>query len=437
MSYPLWEVPFLGGGLLIAIVAVVHVFISQFAVGGGLFLALTERKGREAGDKAWLAYLKRHTKVFLIVSALLGNVTGVGIWFTIALINPQGTSILIRTFVWGWAIEWCFFMIEVAAILLYYYGWDRIDAKLHQLIGWIYAGASILTMAVINGILSFMLTPGRWLETGSFWHGFLNPGYLPSLVMRGGAALALAGLYGLVTSTVLSDGPLKERLGKWTSKFILVAFGLFATGGLWYLFVVPAGARELAMGGAAPVTIMNAMTIIISMIVLTATYFGPFRRPGFTSVTFAAVLLTLGLLATGGAEWVREGIRKPFIIYDYVYSNGTFATQQKDPKGILTQARWSVYGDIARAPDKVAGGEDVFRIQCASCHTVQGYNGVGPLVKGWTADFAAHQIDRLQMLKGYMPPFLGNEAERDALAAYLVSLNDTPKEAKANATAKP
>jgi cytochrome bd-type quinol oxidase subunit 1 len=118
MSYPLWEVPFLGGGLLIAIVAIVHVFISQFAVGGGLFLALASRKGYRAQDKLWLAYLKRHTKFFLLVSVLFGAVTGVGIWFTIALISPAGVSSLIRIFVWGWAIEWCFFLIEISAILL-------------------------------------------------------------------------------------------------------------------------------------------------------------------------------------------------------------------------------------------------------------------------------------------------------------------------------
>ena len=45
MNYPIWELPFIGGGLLIAAVAVVHVFVSHFAVGGGLFLVLTEMKG--------------------------------------------------------------------------------------------------------------------------------------------------------------------------------------------------------------------------------------------------------------------------------------------------------------------------------------------------------------------------------------------------------
>jgi hypothetical protein len=43
MNYPIWDVSF-GAGLLIALVAGIHVFVSHFAVGGGLFLVLTERK---------------------------------------------------------------------------------------------------------------------------------------------------------------------------------------------------------------------------------------------------------------------------------------------------------------------------------------------------------------------------------------------------------
>ncbi len=424
MSYPLWELPYLGGGLLIAMVAVIHVFISQFAVGGGLFLALAGRRAYATGDAEWLTYLKRHSRFFLLASLLFGAVTGVGIWFTIGLISPQATSILIRTFVWGWAIEWCFFLIEVSAILLYYYGWDRVTRQTHQLLAWVYAGASFLTLVVINGIVSFMLTPGRWLQTGSFWDGFLNPSYLPQLVMRTAASLALAGLYGLVTATWQAKPALRQRLVHWTSRFILTAFALFPVGAAWFLAAIPEHSRALALGGAAPVAIMFGLTIILSLIILGASYFGPYLRPTNTSVTFAVVLLTLGLLTTGGAEWVREGIRKPYVIYGYLYSNGVFVAQAPAPQGVLASARWSLYGSVEGAPDTAAAGQDVFRVQCASCHTVEGYNGVGPLVRGWTEEYAAHQIERLNMLKGYMPPFMGTAQERDALARYLLTLND-------------
>ena len=41
MNYPVWEIPIFGGGLLVTIIATVHVYIAHFAVGGGLFLVLS------------------------------------------------------------------------------------------------------------------------------------------------------------------------------------------------------------------------------------------------------------------------------------------------------------------------------------------------------------------------------------------------------------
>ncbi len=43
MNYPVWDLFTLGGGFWIAFIAVVHVFVSHFAVGGGLWLVLALR----------------------------------------------------------------------------------------------------------------------------------------------------------------------------------------------------------------------------------------------------------------------------------------------------------------------------------------------------------------------------------------------------------
>ena len=44
MNYPVWDLTTFGGGFLIAFIAVVHVLVSHFAVGGGLFLVALEGK---------------------------------------------------------------------------------------------------------------------------------------------------------------------------------------------------------------------------------------------------------------------------------------------------------------------------------------------------------------------------------------------------------
>ena len=37
MEFPVWQLSTLGGGFLIIVIAVLHVFVAHFAVGGGLF----------------------------------------------------------------------------------------------------------------------------------------------------------------------------------------------------------------------------------------------------------------------------------------------------------------------------------------------------------------------------------------------------------------
>src|SRR5512143_3958278 len=155
MNYPLWDLP--APGLLIATVAILHVFVSHFAVGGGLFLVLAERKARRERDEALLGYVRAHSRFFVLLTLVTGAITGVGIWFVIGLVHPDATSTLVNAFVWAWAIEWTFFATEIAAAMVYYYGWDRLDARTHQRVGWIYSAAAWLSLGVINGILSFML----------------------------------------------------------------------------------------------------------------------------------------------------------------------------------------------------------------------------------------------------------------------------------------
>ena len=140
MNYPIWDIP--APGLLIAAVAIVHVFISHFAVGGGLFLVMAERKARRESDPALLAYVERHSRFFVLLTLVGGAMTGVGIWFTIALVHPSATASLIASFVWGWAIEWTFFVIEIVAAMVYYYGWHRLTPAVHLRVVWIYFWAA-------------------------------------------------------------------------------------------------------------------------------------------------------------------------------------------------------------------------------------------------------------------------------------------------------
>ncbi len=429
MNYPLWEVPLLGGGMVIALIAIAHVFVSHFAVGGGLFLALTERKARREDNRELLVYMKGHARFFVLLTLVFGAVSGVGIWFAIGLAHPAGTSLLIHTFVWGWAIEWCFFLVEIAAALVYYYGWDRLSPRTHMRIGWIYFIAAYMSLVVINGILSFMLTPGRWIETRSFWDGILNPSYFPSLFLRTGVALSLAGLYALLTASMIRADQARARNVRYASKWVFAGFGLLPPAGLWYLFSIPESARHIAFGGAPPVTIFLFLSLGFSLFIFVFTWLIAWRMPARMSPALAALFLVVGFSVTATSEWVREAVRKPYIIHRTMYSNGILPEQVRElsQSGFLPHARWATVREVTPA-NRLDAGAELFRFQCASCHSLDGYNAIRPLIKGWRETFIAAQLKNLDELKGFMPPFVGTDEERRALAHYLAGLWGFPPE---------
>jgi mono/diheme cytochrome c family protein len=77
-----------------------------------------------------------------------------------------------------------------------------------------------------------------------------------------------------------------------------------------------------------------------------------------------------------------------------------------------------------KAPE--GAGEEVFRVECASCHTVNGYNSIRFAVRGWGREMIEYQLTHLNELKGFMPPFVGTAEEREALADWLASLSPRP-----------
>ncbi len=421
MNYPVWEVPFLGGGMLIGLIAIAHVFIAHFAVGGGLFLPLTEWKAYRENDPRLLDYAKRHTRFFVLITLVAGAITGVGIWWTIGLVHPAATRTLLLVFVFVWATEWVMFFTEIAAALIYYYGWDRLSPQRHMQVGWVYFAAAWLSLFLINGILTFMLTPGQWLQTRSLFHAFFNPTMLPSLFLRTLVAVALAGIFALVTATQLQPGDLREKMVKWAAQWLLPPGLLMPIGLVWYLAMAPESAKRLALGGSAPVLQVFVFTsLFLSALIFAFSYLGAFRLPRLFSQPFALLIMVLAFMTTGMTEWVREAIRKPYVIHGYMYSNAVRPEEVPAlrQKGVLVSAKWTTVPKATPDNWQKAGAE-LFRLQCASCHTIEGYNGIRPLLFGWDEQMIDQALRRLHQLRGFMPPFAGTPEERQALAKWL------------------
>jgi mono/diheme cytochrome c family protein/cytochrome bd-type quinol oxidase subunit 1 len=490
MNYPIWELP--APGLLIAAVAIVHVFISHFAVGGGLFLVLAERKARGERDEALLGFVRALSRGFVLLTLVLGALTGVGIWFTIALVQPQATSALVTVFVWAWAIEWAFFATEIAAAMVYYYGWDRLSPKTHLAVGWIYFASAWASLAVVAGILAFMLTSGDWVRTRSFADGFFNPTYMPMVALRTAVAVGLAGLYVLFAASFLKDADLKAKVARWSARrWIAPAAVLVPLTLAWYLASAAAAGVAVAetlgakaaspeallvavfstvnaghpiVRGAARVAVLGTVVLVVASLALVALRA---RRYGRLE---GATLMALGVLSMGGAEWVREGLRKPWVIDRYMFVNGVraaatdratgddpFALDALSGRGVIATSPWAASpaayrpGEAAfeglaiaeRAALEAEVGRLVFKLECTACHTERGHLGVARLVRGKSVAAVTAVLDATAKpvttggqpaswsdpgirvatwLGRRMPPFAGTEAEKRALAIHLARL---------------
>ncbi|MCJ7752939.1 MAG: hypothetical protein MUP13_00100 [Thermoanaerobaculales bacterium] len=136
--------------------------VSHFAVGGGLLIAVTETLAVTRNDSEMRELARRSSLV--LVSTVFGAISGVGIWVVAGLISAAAISALIHTYVWGWAMEWVFFIIEIVAALVYYTTWDKISKRAHMMVGWVYVGAAHMSLVIINGIISSMsaLVKAAW-----------------------------------------------------------------------------------------------------------------------------------------------------------------------------------------------------------------------------------------------------------------------------------
>ncbi len=419
MNYPVWYLPMIGGPLIIAFVAIVHVVVSHFAVGGGLWLVLTEKKGYREKKDYIIDYVKKHSKFFLLLTMVFGALTGVAIWFTIALIHPDATSSLIHSFVFGWAIEWVLFVIEIVAAFLYLYNWGKISKKLHLLIGWIYFFAAWGSLLVINAILTYMLTPGKWLTTGNFWDGIFNPGYLSSTFFRTFLCFALAGSYGLLTATLKFKGEQKKELVKYNGKWIFWSLaGLFPSA-VWYYFTLPKLAAE-GLGGSSKIMVISLWHLVISLFIfiLFLLFFYLWKTEKFGFKSSIAMFITI-FIFFGAFEFIREAGRKPYIIKDYMYSTGIKVADFENIKSqsILQNSKWTEIKEITEDNAVKAGGE-IFRVQCYACHSLGIKNNINTKMTDWDFKKIKRIFGSLKGITPFMPGFAGTEIEKDALAKW-------------------
>jgi len=421
MNYPVWQLDAAAGGLLIAMMAVFHVYISHFAVGGGLFLVLTEMKGIRENNQSVIDFVRKHTKFFLLLTMVAGGMTGVGIWFTISLLNPAATSKLIHIFVFAWAIEWVFFAAEIISLFIYYYTFGRMDNRNHVIIGWIYFGCAWMSLFVINGIIDFMLTPGAWIENNNFWSGYFNPTFWPALFFRSFLAFMLAGLYGFLTATNLKESGLRTKMVRYCAIWLIVPFVLFLGSAWWYKASLPLELQVLIFERMPEIRPFLKGFSVFGPALMLGGIIMAIKMPQAVNRSVAAVMLIIGLMYMGSFEFIREAGRRPYIIRDFMYST-SILKQDIDKvrkNGLLQEAKW-VNNRVISDDTRLETGREIFNILCLPCHSIGGpLNNIKKLTRNYTPQGLDAKISGIHRFSPYMPPFAGTPDERRALAYYI------------------
>jgi len=120
-------------------------------------------------------------------------------------------------------------------------------------------------------------------------------------------------------------------------------------------------------------------------------------------------------------------LRKPYVIGQHMYSNGVRVSyvDRLNRDGYLTHSLWvDTNGDA-----HLNQGEAMFRGQCLSCHTQDGYRSMTRLLQGRDRRAIGSLLDILHKhapdspYHAFMPPLVGTPPEIDALGDYLLTLS--------------
>jgi len=230
------------------------------------------------------------------------------------------------------------------------------------------------------------------------------------------------------------DRDIRGRAVRWLSLWGLAWLPFAAAGAFWYWKVIPQW-----MTDNVPVAIgtqrfagwyhdLLVALVVMVVVVLAAAFAGtlvPRRVPRVALlIPFAATLVLLGSF-----ERVREFIRKPYIIGEYMYANGIRVDDYPllKEEGILRHATYTSVHEVTDA-NRVEAGREVFRVACTRCHTATGVNAVTDRLRDlygdgdWDRDAVKFYLIGMHTARPYMPPFPGNDPEAGALADFLVDL---------------
>jgi cytochrome bd ubiquinol oxidase subunit I len=409
-------------GMVIGGLGILHVFLAQFAIGGGLLMCYLEWLAQRGKSPDARQFVDKFFKLLVLISFVVGALTGVGMWFTSIQVSPRTIGLMVGEFHWIWAVEWTFFCLEIVSGYAFYRYGERLDNRARLRMLALYSLAAWFSLFWINGILSWQLTPGTWVETRNVWSGFFNASFWPSLFFRTIVSMTIAALVACVVINTMGtlDRAAQTVLINQSARLLIPMLAMPVLG-LWYFATIPADSRSWALGANVPMMMFLILSIGMSLMIGLYAVFGLIGQKLYVNGATATLLCALAFAATAGGEFVREGVRKPFTVRETLYSNSIRRGEIEAlrERGSVTDDPYPLRHADLLPNDQLRLGAKVYRFQCSVCHTLKGANALVHLAGAWSTEQKRMNIARLQRTKTFMPPFAGNPEECEALVQYL------------------
>ncbi|WP_028486973.1 c-type cytochrome [Thiomicrorhabdus chilensis] len=439
--YPTWYEPAVGSGWVVALIATFHVLASHTSVGAALLFAYLSHKAYREDRDDLLDFVKKYGLFLLVFTYVAGSITGPGIWYSTTVASPNGIGALIHSFVWKWATEWVFFVIEVVGVYMIVYLVGRVDKKTHMKISVIFGIASLATMVIIVGILSFMMVPGKeiWFEEGGYLNGFYGTNTFIQTGMRMAFMFTMTAVVGGIVVAGIKDVAFKKEMARKLGWLGIISTLIGAAMLQWYLTSVPDQAL-LVMENRLPDYFVPS---IVAVLAGTLAYFIITMLQPKTLVAGFAGFMTITILVAGlwPEETARESMRKPWVAGQYVYSNQVIG---RDVPGMDIKSQLPTIEKVGIlkahpfTPDElkevndsnlIQTGEYIAMVYCSNCHSPS-ETGIRPLHRYFPDGVTQARMEKY--VKGalttgniaYMPKMPMLDSEVKALSAFLVMNNE-------------
>lgn len=439
--YPTWFEPMVGSGWVVALIATFHVLASHTSVGAAMLFAYLSHKAYREDRDDLLDFIKKYGLFLMVFTYVAGSITGPGIWYSTTVASPNGIGALIHSFVWKWATEWVFFVIEVVGVYMIVYLVGKVDKKTHMKISLIFGVASFATLLIIVGILSFMMLPGKeqWFTEGGYLNGFYGTNTFIQMAMRIAFMFTMTAVVGGIIIAGIKDPAFKKEMARKLGWLGIIATISGAVMFQAYLTSVPDQAL-LVMENRLPdyfeTSIMAVLAGTLAYFVITMV------RPQVLVEGFAGAMAVIILVAgLWPEETARESMRKPYVAGQYVYSNQIIG---RDVPGMDIKSQLPVIekvGILKAHPftpehlktvtdaNKIQAGEYITMVYCSNCHSPS-ETGIRPLHRYFPEGVTQARMEKY--VKGvlttgniaYMPKMPMLDSEVEALSAYLVMNNN-------------